>query len=136
MVKFFIGVLSWNSRHDRRTYTRVSPSLACLAVSSKPSVPNLEPRPNFRQRLLQPIANQDRVVLFAHAIIRIELRSQLHRLAPPLHVLQIVMQKNQTLARVLPRPPKIIILVRADGLRQSHARPEEVDRAGIPISPR
>jgi hypothetical protein len=36
MIEFFIELLSRNSPHDRRNYTQVSPSLASLAVSSKP----------------------------------------------------------------------------------------------------
>src|SRR5580658_3282008 len=96
-------------------------------------VPNFEMRPGFRQRLLESVTDQDGVVFPAHGVGMRYLRAFFDAVAPVLGVVELPVEHDQTLTGVLPESPIVIILMSANGWRQSVARAEKINRPGRAI---
>src|SRR5215831_1547819 len=119
----------------------VIPPLKMLALGSKiatlamrsSSVPVLQLRPQFLQRLLEPSAIEHVAMLVRHRVWVVHARDLLHAYKQLLEALLAIIHEDHTFASVIARSPEEIALVTADRPRQSIFRPEEIDRAGLAI---
>src|SRR5215813_8864754 len=95
------------------------------------SVPVLQLRPQFLQRLLEPSAIEHVAMLVRHRVWVVHARALLHAYKQLLEALLAIIHDDNTFACVIARSPQEIVLMTADRPRQSIIRPEEIDRAGL-----
>src|SRR5260370_23813815 len=99
------------------------------------SVPVLQLRPQFLQRLLEPSAIEHVEMLVRHRVWVVHARDLLHAHKQLLEALLAIIHDDHTFARVIARSPQEIALVTADRPRQSTPQPEEADRAAYARHP-
>src|SRR5271165_4322726 len=121
-------------------YVEVRPAQT-LAAAEKParsplgstirhiSIPSLEFWPRFGKGNLEVVAHQDVVVLPTHAVIRCDARALLNSAAPILRIIHVPFKQDDPLAAVIARAPIVVILMSGNGLGQTVACAEEVDRS-------
>src|SRR5580700_5072384 len=90
-------------------------------------------RPGFRQWHFESVTDQDGVVFPAHGVGIRYLRAFFDTVAPVLGVSELPVEQDQALTGVLPESPIVIILMSANGWRQSVARAEKINRPGRAI---